>query len=83
MEEYEVGEINRYKKMDLFRRFALDNFAAIHRLLVARKPVAGDVSRIYGYALEVLGSSRPLVERLRALRETNLSPNWRDNRHRA
>jgi 7-cyano-7-deazaguanine synthase in queuosine biosynthesis len=33
MEEYEAGLIHTYGKRDLFGRFALDNFAAIHRLL--------------------------------------------------
>jgi Queuosine biosynthesis protein QueC len=78
MEEYEVGEIDLYHKTDLFRRFALDNFAAIHPLVVARAPVAGDVRRIYGYALEALGGSRQLVDRMRDLREARFSPTWVD-----
>jgi hypothetical protein len=82
MQEYEVGEIYLYGKMDLFRRFALDNFAAIHRLVAAREPVAEDVLRIYGYALDVLRGSRPLVERLRILREGRVSPVWRVRRTR-
>ena len=32
MQEYETGAIREYGKRDLFRRFALDNFAAIHKL---------------------------------------------------
>jgi len=47
MEEFEIGMIEAYHKRDLFRRFALDNFAAIHRLLSERKRVVPSVRQIY------------------------------------
>lgn len=67
MEEYEVGMIKYYGKRDLFNRFALDNFAAIHRLISDRRLVQRGVRQLYENVVGVIGT-RVLDERLRALR---------------
>lgn len=67
MEQFEVGDIFSYGKKELFQRFALDNFSAVHHLLKTRATVASDVKRIYQYAVSVLGGVQPLEDRLAAL----------------
>jgi hypothetical protein len=74
MEEHEVGEIEAYHKQDLFRRFALDNFAGIHRLVLRRRSLAPDVRRVYGYCLEILGGTGDLDERLAQLAARRFVP---------
>jgi hypothetical protein len=75
MEQYEVGDILTYGKKDLFRRFALDNFAAVHHLVQGRRPVASDVRQIYGCAVSTLGGVQPLEDRLAALSRSSRNRN--------
>jgi hypothetical protein len=55
MEEYERRGIDQYRKQDLFRRFALDNYAAVHALLGQRKRLRGAIRRLYSEVISVLG----------------------------
>ena len=55
MDEYKTGSLEAYGKQDLFRRFALDNFAALHRLRAEGVPLSSTVASIYEELLESLG----------------------------
>jgi hypothetical protein len=76
MEEYERGIIDTYRKRDLFRRFALDNFAAIHRLLVENKRVVRPIREIYKSLAEKIGTAI-LDERLAQLARPTMAPNFK------
>lgn len=71
MQEYEVGDIIRFGKQDLFRRFALDNLAALHRMVREGRRLAADVAEMYRAGLAELGGARPLEERLAQLEAKN------------
>lgn len=75
MEEYEVGTITYYGKRDLFNRFALDNFAAIHRLIVGRHLVQRGVRRLYESAIAVIGVG-VLEDRLNRLQASAVAPRF-------
>ncbi len=47
MEPFETETIEAYSKHDLFRRFALDNFSAIHRLIITKRRVRLSIRRMY------------------------------------
>ena len=47
MEPFETETIEAYSKQDLFRRFALDNFSAIHRLIVTKHRVRLSIRHMY------------------------------------
>ncbi len=66
MEEDEVGIIECYGKRDLFNRFALDNFAAIHRLILEGHLVQRGVRQLYENAASAVGTRR-LEDRLNTL----------------
>ncbi len=72
MDDYETENIEIYGKHDLFRRFALDNFAAIHRLVKEGRRVRRDVRNLYE---EVKASIGPHVfdTRLRDLRKARFA----------
>lgn len=74
MAEYEVGEIEAYGKLKMFRRFALDNYAAIHRLVRAQRPLAQDVAEMYSRVVEALGGSEALDTRLEVLARGDFKP---------
>ena len=76
MEEYERGMIDTYNKRDLFQRFALDNFAAIHRLLSQRKRVVPTIRKMYESLVEETGTDI-LDERLAHLAKPTVVPNFR------
>jgi len=77
MEEYQRGIIDTYHKRDLFRRFALDNFAAIHRLLSRNKRVVRPVSDLYRSLTSKLGT-QVFEDRLTQLADpTTIVPNFR------
>jgi 7-cyano-7-deazaguanine synthase in queuosine biosynthesis len=76
MEQFEVGDIFSYGKKDLFLRFALDNFSAIHLLLKRHAAVAGDVKRIYRSAVSILEGVQPLEDRLAALSARAFTPKF-------
>ena len=67
MEEYERQEIERYNKRELFRRFALDNLAALHLLAGQRKRLRRSIWMLYSEVLAELGKET-LDQRLHELR---------------
>jgi hypothetical protein len=69
MKEYERGTIDAYGKRDLFRRFALDNFAAIHRLLSEARRVVRPVRELYDSVSRETGTEI-FDHRLRELPQT-------------
>jgi queuosine biosynthesis protein QueC len=71
MKEYERGIIDVYGKRDLFRRFALDNFAAIHRLLSDNKRVVRPVRDLYNSVSREIGAAI-FDHRLRELARTTV-----------
>jgi hypothetical protein len=66
---YQVELIENFGKWDLFRRYALDNFAALHQLKLKGSRLSGAVDRIYGSALKLTGGGALLEKRLRVLAE--------------
>jgi hypothetical protein len=74
MQEYEVGDIIRFGKQELFRRFALDNLAALHRMVRDGRRLAADVREIYCAGLAEVGGATPLEERLVQLEVKNFVP---------
>lgn len=72
MEEYEIGIINHYGKRNLFIRFAQDNFAAIHRLMTARKTVQRAVRQLYESVLKTIGAD-VLEARIAALQAADFA----------
>lgn len=71
---YQREPMEDFGKGDLFRRFALDNFAALYRLRRRRVILTPTVDRIYRQALRVLGGIAPLSGRLGELREMRRKP---------
>lgn len=76
MQDYEVGEIIRFGKEDLFRRFALDNLAALHQLMEDGRRLAPDVRGMYRAAVADLGGTAPLEDRLVELRTRRTTPTF-------
>jgi 7-cyano-7-deazaguanine synthase in queuosine biosynthesis len=75
MEEFEIGMIEAYHKKDLFRRFALDNFSAIFRLLSQKKRVVRPIREMYNSVASRLGSG--VIEgRLAELANPSVSPDF-------
>ncbi len=72
MPEYAIGDINHFAKRDLFRRFALDNFAAVHRLASMGSRITDDVRELYREVLIELGGPSQLEKRLRELADRRL-----------
>ena len=77
MPEYETGTINVYGKQDLFRRFALDNFAAIQRLLSQGKRVVRPIRDMFESLAQRLGS-RVFEDRLEQLAHPVVVPNFKN-----
>jgi 7-cyano-7-deazaguanine synthase in queuosine biosynthesis len=75
MQEYETGAIREYGKRDLFRRFALDNFAAIHKLHLGNKRVVAPVRDLYQNLTGKIGH-RILDQRLRHLTQPRIIPDF-------
>jgi 7-cyano-7-deazaguanine synthase in queuosine biosynthesis len=76
MEEYERGVIDTYGKRNLFHRFALDNFAAIHQLLSQKKRVVRPIREMYESLAQKIGTDI-LDTRLRQLSKPTVAPNFR------
>ncbi|HEX8070507.1 MAG TPA: 7-cyano-7-deazaguanine synthase [Pyrinomonadaceae bacterium] len=76
MEEYETGIINTYDKQDLFRRFALDNFAAIQQLLSDNKHVVRPVRDMHESLVQKLGT-QIFEDRLKQLAYPTVVPNFK------
>lgn len=76
MEEYEVGTINTYGKRNLFHRFALDNFAAIHRLLSNNNRVVSPIREMDEGLVQKVGT-QIFEERLMELTSPTMVPNFK------
>jgi 7-cyano-7-deazaguanine synthase in queuosine biosynthesis len=76
MEEYERGIIDTYHKRDLFKRFALDNFAAIHQLLSNNKRVVRPIRDMYESLASKLGD-KIFEHRLSQLAHPKMLPNFK------
>jgi hypothetical protein len=75
MEEYERGVIDTYGKRNLFRRFALDNFSAIHKLLSQNKRVVRPIRDMYKSLVQRIGT-KVLDVRLEKLSDPKLKPDF-------
>lgn len=75
MEEFETGMIVAYGKRDLFRRFALDNFAAIHRLLCEHRRVVRPIRDLYSSVADSVGAHN-LDKRLTELANPSVAPDF-------
>jgi 7-cyano-7-deazaguanine synthase in queuosine biosynthesis len=73
MDDFEVETIGAYSKLDLFKRFALDNFAAIHRLIQTRHRVRAPILQMYNSLVERLGR-KALSARLEDLQKAKFVP---------
>lgn len=81
MEDYEKELIEQFGKKALFRRFALDNLAAVHSLAKSGARLRSNVRRIYDFARDAVGTER-LERRLKELQEKRFRPDWRLEVHR-
>lgn len=68
---YQIENIEMFKKYDLFRRFALDNFAAIHKLIESGINVIEPVKNLYLETINVLGK-KDIEERIDSLKKDNI-----------
>jgi len=75
MEYYQRRNIDAYRKKDLFRRFALDNYAAIHKLIKTNGKITKAVETLYFDTIEEIGTSI-LEERLEELKKGHFKPNY-------
>jgi 7-cyano-7-deazaguanine synthase in queuosine biosynthesis len=73
MDTYEVEIIESYRKQNLFRRFALDNFAAIHILIKGGHRVRLPILQMYKDLIREIGTE-PLTARLRDLKRATFVP---------
>jgi hypothetical protein len=73
MPDYQVELVNAYGKRDLFQRFALDNFAAVHRLVREGRRVRPSIRR-YHETLKAHLGTRVLDQRLSFLERARLKP---------
>jgi 7-cyano-7-deazaguanine synthase in queuosine biosynthesis len=73
MDTFEIEMIEAYSKRNLFRRFALDNFAAIHRLIQNRHRVQVPILRMYEDLVARLGT-KILAHRLDDLQKAKFVP---------
>jgi 7-cyano-7-deazaguanine synthase in queuosine biosynthesis len=55
MDSFEIEKIEQYNKLDLFRRFSLDNFAAIHRVIAGGSVVRPAVKNLYDEVVGEIG----------------------------
>ncbi len=75
MRFFQIENIEMFKKHDLFRRFALDNFAAIHKLIISKQTIIKPVEKIYKEVIEKLGTDI-LEHRLEKLQKEHIVPNF-------
>lgn len=76
MEPFEREKIERYGKHDLFRRFALDQFAALHVLRTANEPMRPGIRRMLDDVQSTVGV-HGLESRLHQLRTLSVGIDWR------
>ena len=75
MEEFQTGPIEAYGKRSLFKRFALDNFSAILRLIRENKRVVKPVREMYDTVVKRI-DELVLEVRLSALESAPFEPNF-------
>ena len=75
MEYYQRKNIETYQKESLFRRFALDNYAAIHKLISTKSKIIKSIRTLYLDTIEVIGA-QILDERLEELKKGYFKPNY-------
>jgi len=73
MESYEIETVEAYRKRDLFHRFALDNFAAIHRLVSGGHKVQSSILRMHASLIARIGTG-PLETRIDELTRGAFAP---------
>jgi 7-cyano-7-deazaguanine synthase in queuosine biosynthesis len=73
MDAFEVEIIKAYSKQDLFMRFALDNFAAIHRLILDGHRVRVPILKMYKDLTGKIGT-KPLSTRIGELKRAAFVP---------
>lgn len=76
MEQFEVEKIRRYAKHDLFHRFALDQFAALHVTISRHRSVRAGIRRLFDNVVAVVGT-HALEDRLHLLRHFTPQINWK------
>lgn len=76
MEEFEVGEIEAFGKHDLFRRFALDNFAALYSVRKREGRLAANVETIYRQAVAYVKEDIFRERLVELRREKSFAPDW-------
>jgi hypothetical protein len=75
MEEFQTGPIQAYGKRNLFKRFALDNFSAILRLIQENKRVVKPVREMYDMVVQTI-DELALEARLALLESAAFEPTW-------
>jgi len=75
MESYETEMVEAFGKRSLFQRFALDNFAAIHRLVLKGHPVRASIQELYTNLIAKIGASA-LESRLNELARGAFEPSF-------
>jgi hypothetical protein len=76
MPPFQTDLIFEFGKEDLFRRFALDNFAGVHRFgVVERHRLRPDVRRLYEQASAAVGANA-FDARLAELASRAAQPDW-------
>ena len=75
MRFFQIENIEMFKKYDLFRRFALDNFAAIHKLIISNERIIMPVMKIYREVIKKLGTDI-FEHRIEELQKGHSTPNF-------
>ena len=76
MDDYERSTIDGFGKLDLFRRFALDNYAAVHRLVISHRRVNKAVRALYREVVATI-TTDALDSRLAALANRRKKPSFK------
>jgi len=71
---YEIENIESYNKLDLFKRFALDNFAALYILKKEGYAFVKEVENLYEECLKRIGADI-LVKRIKSIKEKSFQIN--------
>ena len=73
LDDYERQTIDSFGKLDLFRRFALDNYAAVHRLILSHRRVTKAARTLYREVVDSIGTD-VLDSRLATLADRRKTP---------
>jgi len=75
MPDYSKNNIENYNKKDLFKRFAIDNFAALYEYKNKIGELNPYIEPIYNNALQKLGEEK-LIKRIEKVRKKTFKPNF-------